>query len=314
MIMGVCIIYKITNIKDSKIYIGQTWRTLRKRAGYNGAGYKQQKHFWNAIKVYGWESFKTEIVCYAVSQPEADYWEGHFMRKFNSLDREHGYNDKSTGGNGLHSDETKKKISSTKTGKKLSPEQIKWMKENPNSGTFKKGHKLSEGSLNKISNSKKGKPSPNKGKPQSEEAKKKNSDAHKGKKTSEETKKKQSIASKGISKSEEHRKNISLAKSKFSIDQQNSILNERREGKKLKELAEKYGAVISTIQVICEKLKNSGEVFPNLPRKRMPHTEETKNRIGAKNKGKLSSRIGGTWKLIGGKRVYFDKEKKGIVV
>ena len=76
-------------------------------------------------------------------------------------------------------------------------------------GEHRKLHKFSEETKKKLSESRKGKPSPNKGKRHSEESRKKLSEAHKGHTLSEETRKKIAEAMKNMS--EEHKNKISEA-------------------------------------------------------------------------------------------------------
>lgn len=100
--MGV--IYKITNTINNKIYIGQTNMTEPQR---------WQAHIWHAyndpendsvalchaIAKYGRESFKREILATANTQDELNQLEQHYIKKYNSTDRNIGYNI-SCGGDG----------------------------------------------------------------------------------------------------------------------------------------------------------------------------------------------------------------------
>jgi hypothetical protein len=79
-----------------------------------------------------------------------------------------------------HKDETRKKLSELKKGKKLSEDHKKRLSE------FRKGIKLSEETRKKMSESRKGK----KVRPFTEESRRNMSEAQKGKKLSEETKRK----------------------------------------------------------------------------------------------------------------------------
>ena len=81
-----------------------------------------------------------------------------------------------------------------------------------NGGDGSSGYIHNEESLKKISYSKKGKPSHNKGKSLSEEHKRKLREAHKGKTLSEEHKRKLSVINKGKTFSEETRKKLSEVK------------------------------------------------------------------------------------------------------
>ena len=105
-------VYKHTNKINGKIYIGITFRKpeLRWR---NGSGYIANKHFYNAIKKYGWdEGFKHEIVATNLSKEDAEKLEIELIQKYNSTNQTYGYNI-NLGGHSLgqHSEETRKKIS-----------------------------------------------------------------------------------------------------------------------------------------------------------------------------------------------------------
>lgn len=49
---NVCIIYILKNTENIKVYVGQTWKTLKDRWN-NGHGYAGCPHISNAIKYYG---------------------------------------------------------------------------------------------------------------------------------------------------------------------------------------------------------------------------------------------------------------------
>lgn len=216
--INICTIYKYTNKINGKVYIGQTWSSPKVRAGSNGRGYdRKQSHFYAAIQKYGWNNFVPEIVCYAIDQQDANYWESHFIRRYASIDRKNGYNIRDGGSNGPLSEESKKKISIANTGKFVG-------EKNPSFGVrlfgdqnpfFGKHH--SNITKNKLSADHKGKPSPTKGVLLSEEHKNKISDTRKGnysgvdnpffgKHHSDDTKKKISAANFGKTRSEERNK------------------------------------------------------------------------------------------------------------
>ena len=111
-------IYKYTNILNNKVYIGQTIQTTNKRAGKNGNRYtKNNTHFSNAIKKYGWDAFVLEILIETDDNSILDDLERYFIKKYNATDREYGYNTEIGGNsNKTISEETKRKISNTLTG------------------------------------------------------------------------------------------------------------------------------------------------------------------------------------------------------
>lgn len=119
-------IYILKNKINNKIYIGQTWKTLKNRFN-SGHGYSKCCHIGNAIKKYGKNQFYYETLVFCSTQKIADYWETYFITKYNSADKKIGYNLKSGGSNGRHSDESKKKNSDAHKGKKSSLETLKRM-------------------------------------------------------------------------------------------------------------------------------------------------------------------------------------------
>lgn len=154
--MGNYSVYKHT-CPNNKVYIGITCRNPEYRWN-NGKGYKNNKHFYSAIQKYGWENIKHEILYKELEEREAYKKEIELIKKHQSNNRKYGYNN-STGG------------------EKSMAGCTAWNKGThiTNSGSFKKGHKLSEKSLEKIKNA-------IKGRKLTEETKKKMSEAQKGEK------------------------------------------------------------------------------------------------------------------------------------
>ena len=96
------IIYKVINIKNNKIYIGQTTKTLEERIYYHY--YRADHsldiihtHFINAIRKYGKENFKWEQIDSADSREELDNKEIYWIQYYNSI--ENGYNIQAGGNN-----------------------------------------------------------------------------------------------------------------------------------------------------------------------------------------------------------------------
>ena len=106
-------IYKYTNVKNGKVYIGQTTKTLQERAGSNGSNYKESRRFYSDIIKYSWNSFKPEILCVVDDGDKADEEERRYIKEYKSFDVEFGYNIELGGINSFDiGDETKKIISS----------------------------------------------------------------------------------------------------------------------------------------------------------------------------------------------------------
>ena len=150
-----------------KSYIGLT-RERPNRRWRNGDGYlkkgQDNSKFGNAIRKYGWDSFKHEIIGVVESDTkeqlvlDLNEWEIYYIEKYDSF--YNGYNSTLGGKSIVFSDEVRKKISESQKGKTMSEESKK-----------------------KMSNAKKGKQLNN-------EHKKKIGDTMRGRKHSEESKKK----------------------------------------------------------------------------------------------------------------------------
>jgi len=161
------IIYKITNLINGKIYIGQHYTSADD--GYLGSG----KWIKRAIKKYGKENFIRETIEFCTSA-NVDEKEVYWVNKLGATNPKVGYNiDK--GGTGRspgykHSKETKEKLRQINLQREIKPEWIEKFKK------VRKGYKHKEKTKNKISIK------------------------HKGIKHSEETKKLLSLVFKGLTK------------------------------------------------------------------------------------------------------------------
>lgn len=111
-------IYKITNIVNNKIYIGQTVRTIAQR-WYNHKHIANKnlsnKHLYVAMRKYGIDNFKIEEIDSAETKIDLDNKEMYWIDFYHTTDPSFGYNI-GKGGEanflGLHHTlETKKKIS-----------------------------------------------------------------------------------------------------------------------------------------------------------------------------------------------------------
>lgn len=85
------LIYKITNTINGKLYIGQTIRTLeeRKQQHLNNIN-TLNTNIYLAMRKYGVENFKFEIVCYANNVNELNKLETYYIKKYNTVND--GYN------------------------------------------------------------------------------------------------------------------------------------------------------------------------------------------------------------------------------
>lgn len=122
-------IYKITNIQNNKVYIGQTIRPIEHRLNRHFTDALNNildTNFARAIRKYGKESFIIESIDTASSQEELTKKEQYWIRFYNSV--EDGYNETDAtskcGGNTYQSktvkemEVIKKKLSASKMGAK----------------------------------------------------------------------------------------------------------------------------------------------------------------------------------------------------
>jgi len=100
------IVYKHTS-PSGKVYIGITSKDNPNHRWQNGKGYKG-KHFYYAVKKYGWENIKHEVLYEGLSQEEAKQKEIELIDYYDSTNPKNGYN-VSPGGD-VVSDKTKIKI------------------------------------------------------------------------------------------------------------------------------------------------------------------------------------------------------------
>lgn len=107
-----------------KVYIGITRNDPLKR-WQNGTGYRTNEYFTRAIKKYGWENFKHEILFTGLSEKEAKEKEIFLIAEYKSNHRKHGYNISSGGesrSGAKLAESHKEKIGQGNLGKKVSKE------------------------------------------------------------------------------------------------------------------------------------------------------------------------------------------------
>lgn len=193
------LVYKHTS-PSGKVYIGITSKTAFRRWN-NGRGYLGSV-FYNAIRKYGWNNIKHEILYKNLTQQEAVSIEHDLILQYDSTNKKKGYNVVPGGGLGIKgykfTEEQKKKLSESHKGKKYTEAQREALEK------------------------RRGKPSPLKGKKRPPEVVEKNRLAriewNKTHTISEETREKlrrthggKNHWNYGRKYSEEHRKKLSLA-------------------------------------------------------------------------------------------------------
>lgn len=89
------LIYKATNLINNKVYIGQTHKTLEERIKRHKNDYQRRdSYFYRAIRKYGWENFKWEVIDdSAITDEELNKLEKYYIKMYNSFDnKDKGYN------------------------------------------------------------------------------------------------------------------------------------------------------------------------------------------------------------------------------
>lgn len=140
-------IYKICNILNDKIYIGQTSKDIFIRFkqhikdSINIKYIDRNNRFYNSIRKYGSNNFKIDKIDCCNSKIEADELERKYIKFYNSNNDKFGYNSTEGGGGMIgykHTEETKKRLS------QIHRDTIARL------GSPRKGHKLSEEGKNKL--------------------------------------------------------------------------------------------------------------------------------------------------------------------
>lgn len=102
-------VYKHTS-PSSKVYIGVT-HDINERWSGKGKRYKGSTRIHNAIKKYGWDSFRHEVLFSGLTREDAYQKERELIAEYMSTDPRYGYNLQAGGMNGIHDQESRNKIS-----------------------------------------------------------------------------------------------------------------------------------------------------------------------------------------------------------
>jgi group I intron endonuclease len=113
-------IYKITNLKNNKVYIGQSWNIEHRWDHHRRC--ETSRILKRAYKKHGIENFDFKVILELhediATQSLLDSEEKLFIQKYNSRNRNYGYNLKEGGSYGKHSLETITLMSKSKMGEK----------------------------------------------------------------------------------------------------------------------------------------------------------------------------------------------------
>uniref|UniRef100_A0A6C0KFN7 GIY-YIG domain-containing protein n=1 Tax=viral metagenome TaxID=1070528 RepID=A0A6C0KFN7_9ZZZZ len=145
MIYGV--IYRIVNTINSKEYYGQSTQPLKRWSRHKAnAKHNITGPLYSAIRMYGIDNFKFEIVCQCQTLQELNSKEEELIKLHNSC-CPNGYNIMKGGDNREHSEETRDKIRKTLSGRKCGPPSLE-RKKNISASLI--GHKVSDETKNKL--------------------------------------------------------------------------------------------------------------------------------------------------------------------
>lgn len=197
-------VYCHTLMLDGRKYVGITSQKPQKRWSY-GSGYSGT-YFGNAIKKYGWNNFKHEILFTNLTEEDACNKEQELIKKWKLQDKSFGFN-LCGGGEGTNgyafTDKDREKMRLSHIGKKHTPSQVKKIKKSLKNYYKTHTHKVSQETIEKMRQTKKsqhrvGVLAWNYGKHLSDNTKEKLRKANLGKKTSMETRQKMSNSSKKV--------------------------------------------------------------------------------------------------------------------
>lgn len=113
---------------NKKKYVGVTSRKTYQR-WHGGNAYKFNNEFTDDIKKYGWENIKHTVIEKNLSQNEAYNLEQRLIKKYNTTNKDFGYNKQNGGEKGKNTYDIKSKISIKLKGRKLSETTKKKLRE-----------------------------------------------------------------------------------------------------------------------------------------------------------------------------------------
>ena len=107
------LIYMHTCTITGKSYIGQTTKSMYERLKEHISD-KSKTKFHNALKKYNEKYWTHKVLAYAETKEDLDFFESFFIEKFDTI--KNGYNSKTGGSHGLHSEESKRLMSINRSG------------------------------------------------------------------------------------------------------------------------------------------------------------------------------------------------------
>lgn len=258
-------IYVITNLINKKVYIGQSKKPTRRFSEHKAAARNnkpmQQIHY--AIIKHGIKNFTFTVIFGCKTIDDTNWAERYFIRKYNSLDRNNGYNLHIGGYYCPPQDGSRKSMSGENNpfyGKKHPPEIMakikKTREENP--------YVMPEEDKKLRSEKMKGENNPFYGKTHTAETIAKGVAANTGKKHTDAHKQKISAAQKGIKRGPQKNKSTKPPWNKiyYPIEE---ITKDRKAGMLYPELVKKYNINLSYLSELLSELGLGRGFIPRIP-------------------------------------------------
>lgn len=120
-------VYRHTS-PSNKVYIGIA-KDVKHRWRGDGSGYKGSNRIYYAIKKYGWDNFKHDIIATNLTREEACEMEIDLINKYHSTDPKYGYNLREGGQHGTLSPESIEKLKTSLKGHPVSDKVRKLLAE-----------------------------------------------------------------------------------------------------------------------------------------------------------------------------------------
>lgn len=136
------VIYKVTNIVNNKIYIGQTINLNKRKIRHIQQSKIPKTYFERAINKYGEDKFIWEIICYCIDKDDLNQKEIEFINFYGGANSNLNYNSRDGGSGGKLSTESLEKMKKSR--------RVPWSKKRREAC---KNKPLSEEHKKKISNS-----------------------------------------------------------------------------------------------------------------------------------------------------------------
>lgn len=228
---------------NGKRYIGKTCQQPERRWS-NGKGYVSNKYFTRAIKKYGWDNIKHDVLCTVSSREYANYLEQWFIEKYDTFNSEHGFNLTKGGDGGLGhrvSQETRALLSKRALDRGMTPEHLEKMHE----GRRKNGYRrrpMTEEEKKALGDRVRGENHPWYGKKLPREIVEKRTETVRGRKASEETRRNQSI---GLRNSEKVKAKMTAV---LQIDDDGNIVGRFQS---ISDAAREMGVTKQAIRAVC---------------------------------------------------------------